>query len=374
MLKIKRMFLLSLSALLAISLAACGSVGSSGSSGGSEDAFFEGETVEILVPFSAGGGTDTLFRFLSTYFNEHIEGEPAIQVMNIEGGGSITGANEYVNLKKPNGYNLLATSASTTIPFLIGQEAVAYDLRKLQPIMGTPNGVVLYTSPKTGLTEGKDLLDTDEELILGGTSPTGIDVMTLLGFEVLGISDKVKIVFGYEGAGASRIAFEQGETNLDYQSGTAYQSDVTPMVEAGDALPLFTYGFTGADGDIVRDPAFPDIPTIKEVYEDMYGEEPSGEAWEAYKAFVGVVNNLHKSLWVHADAPEEAVEQLREGAAAAIEDSQFKEESGEVLGGYEPVVGEELESAISALNNIDEDVMTWVKEFLEEEYDVTGLK
>ncbi|MCM3714189.1 hypothetical protein M3202_08830 [Alkalihalobacillus oceani] len=374
--KMKNWFVVMIVSLLF--LAACNSSSSSENGSGSETgsgdgAFYDGETLEVIVPFSAGGGTDTLFRYLAQYMKEHTEGNPALQVVNIEGGGSINGANEYVDLREPDGLTALATSASTKIPFLIGQEAVRYDLRELKPIIGTPNGVVLYTSPDTGLTEGKDLLDTDQELILGATSPTGIDVMTLLALEVLGVKDNIQIIFGYEGAGASRIAFEQGETNLDYQSGTAYQSDVKPMVEAGQAIPLFTYGFTGSDGDIVSDPAFPEIPTVKDVYIDMYGEEPSGEAWEAYKAFVGIVNNLHKSLWLHADAPPEAVAALQEGAAGAVADEQFIEEGAEILGGYDPLVGEDLESAISALTSINEETLAWVRNYLREEYDVTGL-
>tara|TARA_R110000850_G_scaffold246928_1_gene371862 strand:+ start:635 stop:1357 length:723 start_codon:yes stop_codon:yes gene_type:complete len=238
--------------------------------------------------------------------SEHTPGNPTFQILNVPGGGSVLGANEYVILKEPNGYNTLATSASTTIPFMIGQESVEYDLRDMQPIIGVPNGVVMYTSPDSGIEEATDLQNPSEELFLGATSPTGIDVMTLLALKVLDIKDNIEIIFGYEGAGASRTAFMQGETNLDYQSGSSYQNNVTPLVEEGSAVPLFSYGFLGEDGDIVRDPAFPEIPSVKEVYVDMHGGEPSGEAWDAYKVFVGVVNGLHKTLWLHADAPSEA--------------------------------------------------------------------
>lgn len=383
----KNIFTLLLMVSMVVAIAGCNSPssganensssGGNSESGGDEsggEAFYAGETLEIIVPFSAGGGTDTLFRFLQPYLKEYVEGNPTIQVVNIPGGGSIIGANEYVDLRDPNGLTALATSASTTIPYLIGQPEVHYNLQELQPIIGMPNGVVLYTSPDSGVKKGKDLLDPPKKLVLGATSPTGIDVMTLLAFEVLGVKDKVEIIFGYEGAGASRAAFLQGETNLDYQSGTSYQANVTPLVEEGKAVPLFSYGFTDENGDIVRDPAFPDIPTVKEVYVNMHGEEPSGKAWEAYKAFVGVVNGLHKTLWVHADAPQEAVDALREGAVKSIQDAKFKEEGGEILGGYTPVVGDELQASIKALVNIEEDTLKWVSNYLKEEYAVKGLE
>ena len=355
-------------------MAACGN--NDKSSGETEDAdsFYDGETLDILIPFSAGGGTDGLFRYLQEYLNQHVSGNPSIQVENIPGGGSIIGANEYVDLREHDGLNAIATSASTMIPFLIGQKEVNYDLRELEPIIGMPNGVVLYTSPDSGVSEGADLLDPPEELVLGATDPTGIDVMTLLAFEVLGIEDQVNIIFGYEGAGASRQAFMQGETNLDYQSGTSYQSNVQPLVDEGEAVPLFTFGFTNEEGDIVEDPAFPEIPTVKDVYVDVYGEEPSGEAWEAYKAVVGVVNSMHKTLWLHGDAPDAAIEALRAGAVQTVEDEDFKSGADEVLGDYDPLVGEELENSVANLSNIDDETLKWISEFLKEEYDVKGLK
>lgn len=376
--KINRLVSIFIVFTLTMSMVACSSSVNEGNSSTTEtestEAFYEGETLEVIVPFSAGGGTDVLVRYLEPFLNDYVEGNPAIQTVNIEGGGSINGANQFVDIRKPDGYTALATSASTTIPFLIGQPEVHYDLRNLQPIVGFPNGVVMYTSPESGVKEGKDLLNPPNELILGATSPTGIDVMTLLAFEVLDITDKVQIIFGYEGAGASRIAFEQGETNLDYQSGTAFKSEVTPLVEEGKAIPLFTYGFTDEEGDLVRDPAYPDIPTVKEVYMDMYGEEPEGEAWEAYKSFTGIVNNLHKALWLHGDAPEEAINALREGTEKAIEDPKFTSEGEEVLGDYTPIVGKELDAAINALVNMDDDILKWVSEFLKEEYGVEDLK
>lgn len=369
--RIKSLLLILTGTLLLSVLAACSN---SDEAAGEEGTFYEGETLEILIPFSAGGGTDGLFRYFQDYLNEHVDGNPSVQVENVPGGGSVIGANEYVDMREPDGLTALATSASTEIPFLIGQSQVNYDLRELQPIVGMPNGVVLYTSPDSGVTKGADLLDPPQELVLGATTPTGIDVMTLLAFEVLGIDDQVEIIFGYEGAGASRQAFEQGETNLDYQSGTSYQSNVQPLVDKGDAIPLFTYGFIDKEGEIVEDPAFPDIPTVKDVYEEVYGEEPSGEAWEAYKAFVGVVNGMHKTLWVHGDAPDEAIQALREGVERTIEDEGFKEGADDVLGDYDPLVGEELEASVDLLNGIQDETLQWVSDFLREEYGVEDLR
>src|SRR3546814_6344510 len=93
-------------------------------------------------------------------------------------------------------------------------------------------------------------------MIFGGITAAGLDLLALLTFEMLEIEPRV--VMGYEGKGPARIAFEQGETNLDYQTTPAYVANVQPLVEEGRAVPLYTLGHF-EDASLVRDPAFPDI-------------------------------------------------------------------------------------------------------------------
>ena len=76
---------------------------------------------------------------------------------------------------------------------------------------------------------------------------------------------QVDPVFGVEGRGDGRLMFERGEANIDYQTSSAYLSAVTPLVEAGQAVPMMTWGALDEAGNIVRDPTFPDIPSFKEV-------------------------------------------------------------------------------------------------------------
>jgi len=68
----------------------------------------------------------------------------------------------------------------------------------------------------------------------------------------------------YDGKGAARVAFEQGEVNLDYQTSPAYLKNVQPLVDEGLAVPLFAFGILDENGDIVRDPVFPDMPSFAE--------------------------------------------------------------------------------------------------------------
>lgn len=376
---IKKVLLLFTVLMLSILIVACNS--DSFSDGNNENAnnngdensepFYEGETIEMVIPFEVGGGTDVFARFMQQYLVKHIEGNPDMQPVNIPGGGSVNGANEYVVLREPDGMSILVSSGSTHGPYLLGDPAVEYDLTKLQPVMGVPVGSVVYASPDTGIEGPEDILNAKQDLVYAGISATGADLAALLSFELLGAD--VKAVLGYEGRGPSRVAFEQGESNIDYQTDSAYKENVVPLVENGKAIPLYTFGQMDANGDLVRDPAFPDLPTVKEVYEQIHGEEPSGIVWEAYKTYAGALFSPQKVIWLHSDAPQEAVDALVAAGESLKQDEEFVAESEVALGGYEIIVGEELQSVVNAIFQTDDEVNEWVINFLKEKHGVERL-
>ncbi len=111
----------------------------------------------------------------------------------------------------------------------------------------------------------------DEFYLYGTQGATTLDLVPLLAFKMLGL--QVDPVFGVEGRGDGRLMFERGEANIDYQTSSAYIANVQPLVDDGLAVPVFTWGALDDNGDIVRDPTFPDMPTFKEVCEATEGCE-----------------------------------------------------------------------------------------------------
>lgn len=370
MFKKKHIITLIIALATMFALAACSNDGDEGSDGSDSDgSFYDGEDLETIVPYDAGGGSDVLARYVAPFLSDHVEGNPAVQVSNIPGSGSIIGMNEYTGMHEPDGYNAIWTSGSTILNHLLETDGVEYEFQELEPVLGVPAGGVVYISGDTGYEEPQDIVNLDEKLVYSGQSATGLDLVPLLGFDVLDLD--VQALLGYEGSGPARVAFEQGESNLNYQTTAAYLTNVKPLVDDGDALPLFTFGHFDTDGNIIRDPAFPDIPNIKEFYEEVYDEEPSGDEWDAYEVVASRGFTIQKILWTKEDAPEEAIELLRDGAESIAEDDEFIDEGDEVLGGYEPVVGDELveliESTIQA--EMDPEIQEWIFDYLEENFD-----
>lgn len=362
-----------LTVLTFIILAGCNTVQTSGEEQqNSDNQSYNGQTISFVVPFQAGGGTDVFARFMTPFFAEHLEGNPRVQVENIPGGASITGTNEYANSRPANGLNILTSSASSHVPYMLGQSSVNYDLENFHPLIGAPSGGVVYTTPELAETGMENLVSLEKELFYAGISPTGLDLVTLLSFEVLKMD--VKAVLGYEGRGPSRVAFEQGESNIDYQTTSAYKNSVEPLVESGDAVPLYSLGQIDTNGDLIRDPQLPDLPTIEELYIDIYGEEPSGPEWDAYKQLVGASYTLNKVIWVHDDAPEGYKKLLEEGMDSLIIDEKFQTRSEEILEGYTTITGDDLQKQMKQSFSISEDTKQWLIKYLKENFDLDITK
>ena len=69
----------------------------------SERPFYAGRTLELLVPYATGGGTDLQARFMAPYLRKYIAGNPRIQVINVPGADGIIGLNKFALTQPPNG-------------------------------------------------------------------------------------------------------------------------------------------------------------------------------------------------------------------------------------------------------------------------------
>lgn len=329
---------------------------------------FSGETVQWIVPFSAGGGTDTWARFYAPYLSEHLPGQPTVVVQNVPGGGSTTGANTFQQRAQPDGLTILGTSGSTQFPYLLGDPRVQYEYQDWIPVLASPTGGVVYVSPELGIESAEGLEQIqDADLKYGSQGATSLDLVALLGFELLGLN--VEPVFGMQGRGAGRLAFERGETRIDYQTSSAYLTNVQPLVDEAQAVPLFAWGALDDEGDLVRDPTFPDLPHFAEAYEMVHGEAPSGPAWQAWKAFFAAGFPAQKMVFLPGGTPDDVVQAYREAFEQAVADPELQASKEEVLGEYEQATGEAAESKYEVATTIDAEPKQWVLDWLEREYD-----
>ncbi len=333
------------------------------------DGDYSGETVEMMIPLAEGGGTDIWARFVGAELTEAVPGSPGLAPVNDDGGEGILGTNHFMTSAKSDGTEVLVSTASTVVPYLLELPAVRYDFTELRPILANGTGAVVYARTGAGVRGVEDLVDRDEPLVFGGIAATSLDLTTLLAFDLL--SADVDSTFGFEGRGPVNLALQRGEVDIDYQTTTSYGPAVEPLVEDGTAVPLFSLGQVDQAGEIVRDPNFPDLPTVVEVYEQLYGEQPDPDASETYRAILALTYTYQKALWVPEDTPDEAFELLRATAEEMGADPEFQESAAEVLGGYPIDASPDLAERIGEAYRVDDSVREDVLDLLESDYDIT---
>ncbi len=330
---------------------------------------FSGEKITWIIPFKVGGGSDVWARLYSPFFQKYLPGNPIVAVKNMPGGGSITGSNHFAQrVRGSDGLTVFGSSGSTSFPYLLGNSKVKYDFSEFHIVFASPTGGVAYINPKLGVKSAADLKGLKADLAYASQGATSLDIVPLLAFDMLGL--KVKAVFGYKGRGAGRVAFEQGEVNIDYQTSTAYIKNVRPLVDQGLAVPLMTWGILDDDGNIVRDPIEPDLPCFPEVYEMVHGKKPAGQAWNAWKAFMVAGFGVQKAMWLPKNTKPEIITAYREAAAKVIADPEFKGVVEQSLGGYPQMAGEKARKAFDQVLSVSKEDKAWVIKWIKDKYDI----
>lgn len=332
------------------------------------DVDFSGERIEVIVPFGEGGGADTYTRYMARVLGPKLPGEPSLVIRNMPGGGSVNGANWFHQNGKNDGTNFAIASTSTTLTYALNSDdsRIQFSVPEWNAFIASPMGRVIYVNSSTGITSLEDLREFDGELLIGLQSPTGSDLPSILSIHLLGVN--ARPVFGTDGGDAA-LAFERGELTLEADVASAYLQMAAPLVEAGTIVPLFSFGFE-QDGEIIRDPNFPDLPSFPEAYEIIHGEPPSGPEFEAWTALFHIAVMSSKALVLPPDTPQEIIDAYSAAAAELAQDEQFIAESGNLVGTYPQLTGEDAQNSLLRAVTISPEAREFVIQYLRDRFNV----
>ncbi len=330
----------------------------------------EGKTVEWVIPFSESGGSAKWANFYAPLLSEALPGQPTVVVKFMPGAGSTKGANWFQDQEYEDGTLIFGSSGSTQFPYLLGDPRVKYEYGDWNVVLASGTGGVAYLPPDVAANFDGDADDLKGiDFIYGSQGATRLDLVPLLAWEMLGMS--VEPVFGIKGRGDGRLMFERGEANIDYQTSSSYLKGVQPLVDNGQAVPMMTWGALDENGEIVRDPTFPDIPTFKEVCEATAGCETSGEQWDAWKAFFIAGFPAQKMVFLPKGASADAIATYTAAFEAVIAREDFIEVSAARLGIYPQMTGEMAETTLAQGTEVPEEAKAFVVNWLSERYGVT---
>lgn len=330
--------------------------------------YYAGKRVEVIIPTSPGGGTDLFARLLADGFNEFLAGGPTIIPRQMTGGGGQMAGNWVVEQASKDGTVLLAGTGQGTLRQILRTKGLRTKMSDFDVLVAIPITRNVFVAGNKGITKREELakLQDGDGLYTALVDPiAGITFMLQAGLTNM----KLNVIKGYEGGKDRDLAMLRGEIDIIQQISLQYESTSKLFLRRG-AIHLWNDGLLSRNGEIVRDKGFADIPTFPEAYETAFGEAPSGELFEAYKAMVALVGNAGKTILVSKDAPEEAKVALRAAVAKMAQDPKYSERVMQQNQGYGLLYGDELESALDRTRTLSPALIAFLQDYISARYEI----
>lgn len=280
--------------------------------------FYRGRTVSLIAGFNPGGGADTYARLVARHIGRHIAGNPTVVVRNMQGAGSVLAANHVYNVSPKDGTELGLFAGNITIDPLMGGTQHKYDARQFNWI-GAPSSDsnVCLASPSSPF---KTIDDVIKREMITGTSGTSTYDFPVVMNNVIGA--KFKLVKGYGGSAALRLALERGE--IEGFCGVGYHSMRTAGLTDGKANILVQVG-------LAKNPHMPNVPFI-------FDYAKSDQDRQLFRLVFGWLD-LERPIGAPPGVPEERIRALRAGFDRAMKDPALLADAERAQVGIEPMSG-----------------------------------
>lgn len=315
-------------ALLGVALAAASPVNTAVAQG-----YYDGETITLIMGLDASAGGTTVGRLLAKHLEMNLEGNPNVVVRNMPG-ASMMSAHIFVLLKAPRDGTTLYYGPRSSLGELLEFPGHSFKYSQFTVLGGVQLApLVTYVRKDMlpgGIQKPADVLRA-EGLIFGGISAEhGRMIASTLGLDLIGAD--YHFVGGYPGSGRIRASVLSGEVNMATDAAHAYLNEVVPMFEQqGLNAPLFSLPVLNADGELVKSPLVPDIPTIDELYESIHGSPPSGENWDAIRTMIEIDQTMQHVFLGPPRMDPQAIEEFSAVLGPALATEAFREEATRIL-------------------------------------------
>ena len=342
------LFLVGLAATVAF-VAACGAgepQSDTATGGADEVGSFKDRTISMVVNFSAGGGCDTGGRLLAQHLGDHAPGKPDIYVENVPGAGGLVAMNELFATSSTDGTDL-GWLCGMMVPQALGVDAAKYDASQYQWVGAAYESQVLYAHKSLGVSSLAELADATG-VISGGFAPDStkdLGLKTLLNLR----GADYKHVSGYPGNSELQVALERGEVNLHEETITGHLTSIQPMLKDGTLVAIAQRGVVDDQGNIIRDPRLPDVPTYSEAVKEL---DPALEQKVEFQALEALVklDSFLRAVVYPPSTDASYVTAMRQAVADTIESPEFQKAAADSLGA-EPlfVTGEAAQGAVAEI-------------------------
>ena len=241
--------------------------------------FFEGQTVRLLVGFSAGGGYDTYGRAIARHIGKHIPGNPEVVVENMTGAGSLVLANHLYNQAEPDGLTIgLWNSNHMFIQALADDpeaEGILFDGAAYgwlgAPSDGNPVCAIMGFA---GVTDADEILAPDTTWKHGSTAAVGGSLADIPRLTNAFVGTDHEIVSGYRGTARVRLGLQGMEVDAACWGWESMGVTARSMLDAEGDDQFIPYAMTFPSDD----PEIADLPLLIDYIEDP-GQKALFDLW-----------------------------------------------------------------------------------------------
>lgn len=315
----------------------------------SQEPFFKGKVVRIIVGFAPGGGFDTYSRVIARHMGKHIPGNPTVIVENMSGAGSLIAANHIFKVAKPDGLTIGNWNGGLMMGQVLGQQGIDFDARKFEwigsPVEITP---VCMFSKASGITSLDRWMNAKKPVEMGTIAP-GSNTHDVPKVLQAALNLPTHFVSGYKGFAEIRLAIESGEVAGGCPTWEATRG-TWKAVEAGTVAVVIQAG----------PKALPDLPNVPVAINHAKTEEGK----QLIEAGIHAQSAINRPYSLPPGTPKERVRILRVAFQETLKDPEFLADTEKSKLEVDPISGEELEKVVADLFKLSPVVMTKLKESL----------
>ena len=306
---------------------------------------YQGNTLRLLVGFSAGGGYDTYGRAIARHIGKHIPGNPDVVVENMTGAGSLVAANHLYNQADPNGLVMgLWNSNHLFIAALADDpeaEGILFDASKFgwlgAPSDGNPVCAIMGF---VGTSDANELLAPGTTYKHGATAAVGGSLSDIPRLTNAFVGTDHEIVSGYRGTARVRLGLQGGEVDAACWGWESMGVTARSMLDAEGDDQFIPYAMVFPSDD----PEISDLPLL--------GDFISDPANKALYDIWAVGYRFQRPWTTPPDTADPLVEILQQAFADTMADPEFIADAQSAGLYLNPQTGDDIEAWVDEILGI----------------------
>jgi tripartite-type tricarboxylate transporter receptor subunit TctC len=314
--------------------------------------FYRGKTVTIIVGLAPGGGFDTVARLVARHMGNHIPGNPAVIVENMDGAGSLLAANHLYSVAKPDGLTAGVINELQMINQLTGTDGVQFDARKYGWIGSVQKDSVACTiRADSPYKTAQDLLRQDlPPLIVGATGP-GTSTHDLPKTLIGSLGANMRVVSGYTGSAPIRLAVESREVDGLCWAYESVLSTAANWMDTGFANLII---YQAAEPDPRIEQRYPGVPRAEDL-------APNEQAKRLIRAATAPTA-MSKPFLTPPGVPADRLQALQKAFEATMKDPAFLAEAEQAKVEVDFNTGVETERIVKEILDLPPELATRLSE------------